>query len=169
MHSESLKLAQQICRRLYLCYGVGAEYSEGEPPQGKDKLDALELVSKPPPIPTGADDKILLLTRKELLLPKGPLGEPPSGGFANPERGQAIVTSAGVPSPKNGDDNGGPWLVYADEVARRAVHQIGLLFGLHRCPDLRCAMSTPWISGVLPKLCDFCRERSEQPIHRARS
>ena len=165
-------VVEQVARQLFLCYGVGAEHSAHEPRSGgPGGLDAAETVGMPPRHSTFADDKTLYLTDEKLVLPSGPLGTPPSGGYALPDEGVGIATSHGIelPAPIGAEEDPSAWLAFADKVARRAIHQVGFLWGLHRCVDLRCAMSAPWLQDAGPSLCDFCRERSEARIHLARS
>ena len=76
------------------------------------------------------------------------------------------------PSPQNED----AWIDFSDRLSRRAVQQVGFLWGLHRCVDPRCAMYVPWSSAVSkasaegdPTLCDFCRGKSETRLDRTRS
>jgi archaemetzincin len=164
-------VVQQVCRRLFVNYGVGAEYAAHQPLARGGDVDAVAMLSTGGKASSFADDKTLFLTDEPLTLPRGPMGVPPSGGYADPARGSAIVTTWGIELPKlrGGDEDEKAWLAFAEQVARRAVQQIGFLWGLHRCVEMRCAMTAPWLADAPPALCDFCRERSEARIRLARS
>ena len=165
-------LIEQVCKHLFLNYGVGTEHSRHNGGAEKEvERDAMSLLSREWGISSFADDKTLLLTDEPITLLDGPMGIPPSGGFADPSRSIAVVTTHGIPFPKRREQEEDPneWLSYTNQVARRAVHQVGLLWGLHRCVNTRCAMLAPWLKSTSPNLCDFCRERSETRISRARS
>ena len=58
-------------------------------------------------------------------------------------------------------------------LAREAIHFLGHLWGLHHCPDARCAMHPSWSQALSPTpdadLCTFCREKSERKVRLAKS
>jgi archaemetzincin len=160
-----------VCRRLFTTFGVGAEPTERRAPPPGEILDAARFLQTQRPASAFADDQTLFLTDAPVSLPSGPLGAAPTGGYADPATGLAVVTTDGLKLPPAGagEEDEQAWLAYADRVARRAVHQIGFLWGLHRCVDARCAMSPPWVGDPPPALCDFCRDRTDTRVQRARS
>ncbi len=166
----------QVRSRLYLAYGVGCEHGgrvKDPIPRKKARFDAEKLLSAAPPFEVYADDRVVYLTLAELELPAGPLGTAPSQGFATPRTGCAVVSGADlIAPPENTPDDDEAWLTYGDHLGRRAVQQIGFLWGLRRCLDHHCAMAVPWAEEVSKNdatLCEFCRGKSEILLHRARS
>ena len=164
-----------LTRTLYQSFAVGTEHVGGRPmPRGletKDgRVDAVRLLAEAPPIRTVADDKVLYVTSAPLALRSGPLGEPPSWGFAEYGGSRAVVSTARLPARGVSEasiEN------YRRRLARETVHVLGHLWDLHHCYDARCAMHPSW-SPALPDnpdmdLCTFCREKSERKIRLAKS
>ncbi|MDF1562947.1 MAG: hypothetical protein P1V51_07875 [Deltaproteobacteria bacterium] len=166
----------QVRSRLYLAFGVGCEHAgqlKDPVPRKKGAFDAHALLVAPTPFDSYTDDRVLYLTRAELLLPEGPLGTAPSGGFSTPRSGCAVVTASGVPAPpENTSEDDEAWLSYGDRLGRLAVQHMGFLWGLRRCLDHHCAMAIPWaeeVSDTDANLCEFCRGKSEVLLQQARS
>ena len=176
-------LVDQVCSRLYLAYGIGSEpVGTVALPEGCEAGEALlawALLDRLPRLDERiSDDRTLVLTTRPLRFPEGPLGEPPAEGLADPKAGRAVVTTCGLQPPKRplSAETEEAWGLHADRIARRAVQQVGFLWGLHRCLDARCAMATPWARRVVEggyltstTLCEFCRTKSEARLEQTRS
>jgi len=181
MHLVSLDPLQeitvdQIRSRLYLAFASGCEHAGAHPdpsPRRGGTFDVRELLSAPPPFESHSDDRLLYLTGAPLTPQEGPLGAPPIFGFASLDLGRAVVTSAGLFMPEAGTDpEDEAYATLGEQIGRRAVQQMGFLWGLRRCVDPRCAMAIPWLEGQTREdasLCEFCRDRSEILLSRVRS
>lgn len=150
-------------------YGVGAEIgrrttlpSEAYDPKA-DAYDALATIAEAQAVRTFGNDKILFLCDRPLSLPVGPMGAGPVDGFAHFTDVKGIATSAGLE-----ELDGEGKFTLADGLAKRAVRQVGHLFGLHHCHDARCSMLPGWLEGFHQNsdavLCTFCRDKSESII-----
>lgn len=175
-------VVDHLCRRLFMAYGVGCDHlGHVDAPRSASVdggLDAMMVLRDAPEVNRYTDDRAVFLTVRPLAFPEGPVGIPPSDGFADLASGTALVTTAGLdrPGAAPGPDNEDAWIDFSDRLARRAVQQVGFLWGLHRCVDPRCAMYLPWPSAGVkpgaeadPTLCDFCRGKSEVRLDRTRS
>jgi archaemetzincin len=156
-----------IMKKLQNAYGVGAEVgrktempSEAYEP-ADDAYDAQTTLAEAEDVRAFGDDKVLFLTDRPLSLPIGPMGKGPVDGFAQFNGVKAIATTAGIVGA----------ITVPDALAKRATRQVGHLFGLHHCYDLRCSMLPGWSEGFAQhpevSLCPFCRDKSEQRILRA--
>lgn len=156
-----------VLKRLQNCYGVGVEIgrrtsmpSEAYDPEA-DAYSAVETLEEAEDVRSFADDKILFLTDRPLSLPLGPMGRGPVDGFADFGHVKAVATSAGVPKGMD----------LAAALSKRAIRQVGHLFGLHHCHDAKCSMLPGWLDGFAQHpdaaLCVFCRDKSEQRIGKA--
>jgi predicted Zn-dependent protease len=164
-----------LTRTLYRAFGVGTEHAgDRDPPAlpagAKGRVDAVGLVAAAPPVRAFPDDKVLFLTDAQLSLPAGPLGEPPCHGFSQYDGRDAVVTLARLPARGVTESSIEAW---RRRLARESIHFLGHLWGLHHCPDARCAMHPSW-SQSLPAapeadLCTFCREKSEERIRAAKT
>jgi predicted Zn-dependent protease len=163
-----------LTRTLYRAFGVGTEHAGQRelPAVGgpKGRVDAVALLAAAPPVRAFADDKVLFLTDSPLALPEGPLGEPPCWGFSNYDGRDAVVTLAKLPARGVTESSVEAW---RRRLAREAIHFIGHLWGLHHCPDARCAMHPSWSPALSPApdadLCTFCREKSEDRLRTAKT
>ncbi len=163
-----------LTRTLYRAFGVGTEHAGDQPlpavPLTKGRADALALAAEAPRIRALADDKVLYLTDAQLSVPAGPLGEPPSYGFAEGSGRIAIVTLAKLPARGVSESSIEAW---RRRLARESIHFLGHLWGLHHCPDPRCAMHPSWSQALAPTpdadLCTFCREKSEERVRAAKT
>lgn len=162
-----------LTRALYRAFGVGTEHAGDAPPPAagpKGRADAPGLLAAAPAVRTLADDKVLYLTDVPLSVPEGPLGEPPSHGFSDYGGRAAVVTLAALPPRGVTEASIEAW---RRRLAREAIHYIGHLWGLHHCPDARCAMHPSWSPSLAPspdaELCTFCREKSEERVRAAKT
>ncbi len=163
-----------LIKALYKAFGVGTEHAgDRDPPQiaaVKGKVDAVAYVGAAPAIRSLADDKVLYLTDAALSLPEGPLGAPPCHGFALYGGRSALVTLEKLPARGVTESSVESW---RRRLARESIHFLGHLWGLHHCPDARCAMHPSWSPGLSPTpdadLCPFCREKSEDRIRAAKT
>jgi predicted Zn-dependent protease len=119
-----------------------------------------------------ADDKLLYVRHRPLTPPEGPLGTPPTSGFAQYAGQRAVVTTANFPKElfeeTTEDEEREP---FRKRLAKLAVREIGRTWGLHTCLDAKCSMHPSWSAAyetnVEPVLCNFCREKSEEAIRLA--
>lgn len=163
-----------LIKALYRAFGVGTEHvGDREPPAAsgpKGKVDAAGLIAAAPPIRAFADDKVLFLTDAQLSLPDGPLGAPPCWGFSEYGARNAVVTLANLPAHGVTEASVEAW---RRRLARESIHFLGHLWGLHHCPDARCAMHPSWSPALSPTpdadLCTFCREKSEDRLRSAKT
>ncbi len=156
-----------VCRRLFGAFGVGAEEAgdatlpDAAYDEQQDAYLAPVLLKEAESVSSFADDKVVYITSRPLVLPPGPLGRSPDSGFAVWGGDRAVVTDQ-PPLGRLGE------AVDAELLAKRAAHEVGHLFELHHCPDPRCAMFPPWsptFEENLPlQLCSYCREKSERRI-----
>lgn len=159
-----------VCEALYKAFGVGAEIaSPAELPTitlVDGALPADELLTKATPPRGFADDKALFLTRQKLTQAKGPLGVPPTHGFAHYGKDRAVVTTALFGRLAELSEE------FQKRLARQAVHEVGHLWDLHACLEPKCSMHPPWAEAFAlhdePILCNYCREKSESRIQLAR-
>lgn len=161
------EVVEHVCKRLFSAYGVGAEVA-GEAELPEEAYDeerggylAPVLLKEAETVSSFADDKVLYVTNRPLLLPVGPMGPSPDTGFAIFGGDRAVVTDH-PPVGRKGD------AADPEIFAKRAAHEVGHLFELHHCPEARCAMQPPWSEAFLENpavlLCPFCREKSERRI-----
>jgi len=163
-----------LVKSLRATFGLGTEHAgELRLPKGGARdgsWDAAELLAAAGPVRAVADDKILFITDAPLSLAAGPLGAPPSWGFAHYGGDRAILTLARLPSRGVTEAS---IEAYRRRLAREAVHVIGHLWDLHHCYDARCAMHPSWSPHLGPtpdsSLCTFCREKSERKIRLAKT
>ena len=168
-------VVEHLCRRLFMAFGIGCEATDPVP-QRQGPVSVAEFLAEVPPAHAYEDDRSVFVLHAPLILPDGPLGVPPGTGWADKAAGLAVITADGLESPGSDvtPESEAAFTDYADRIARRAVQQVGLLWGLHRCLDVRCAMYVPWspataASAAEPTLCDYCREKSEARLRRTRS
>jgi predicted Zn-dependent protease len=163
-----------LTKTLYRAFGVGTEHAGDMAPPAVDgprgRADAAALVAAAPRIRTLADDKVLYLTDAPLSTAPGPLGDPPCHGFSEYDGRSAVVTLAKLPARGVTESSVEAW---RRRLAREAIHFLGHLWGLHHCPDARCAMHPSWSQALSPNpdadLCTFCREKSEERIRAAKT
>jgi len=163
-----------LTKTLYRAFGVGTEHAGDLTPPTVDgpkgRADAAGLIAAAPRVRTLVDDKVLYLTDAPLSTPPGPLGEPPTFGLAEYDGQRAVVTLAKLPARGVTESSIEAW---RRRLAREAIHFIGHLWGLHHCPDTRCAMHPSWSQALSPTpdadLCTFCREKSEERIRAAKT
>jgi predicted Zn-dependent protease len=161
-------------QKLWAAFAIGTEHA-GDRPMPRDlagagRVDALRLLAEVDPIRLVADDKVVYLTAAPLSLPAGPLGEPPSWGYAAYGGQRAVVSLAPLPERGVSEASIEAW---RRRLARETIHVIGHLWDLHHCYDARCAMHPSWTqhlaAGPEADLCTFCREKSERKIRLAKS
>lgn len=170
-------VVHHVCELLYIAYGVGCEHVGEGKATSSGAVDALEVVKNPPMDPGFSDDKLLLISTRPLEVPEGPLGRAPAGVFGDRDLGRGVISTVGLTVPASTEvteENEGQWAFFGDRLARRAVHLLGLLWGLHRCVSVKCAMYVPWCEDLAPEdeqatLCDFCRDKSEAALRHSRS
>jgi predicted Zn-dependent protease len=163
-----------LTKSLYRAFGVGTEHvGDREPPPAtgpKGRHDAPGLAAAAPPVRAFADDKVLYLTDAPLSLPAGPLGEPPCHGYSVYGGRTALVTLSKLPARGVSESSIEAW---RRRLARESIHFLGHLWGLHHCPDARCAMHPSWSPALSPNpdpdLCTFCREKSEERVRAAKT
>lgn len=163
-----------LVKTLRATFGLGTEHAGELPlPRGGDKdgsWDAQELLAAAGPVRAVADDKVLFVTAAPLTLAAGPLGDPPSWGFARYGGDRAVISLSRLPSRGVTEASIETW---RRRLAREAVHVIGHLWDLHHCYDIRCAMHPSWSPHLGPTpdagLCTFCREKSERKIRLAKT
>ncbi len=163
-----------LTKTLYRAFGVGTEHTGDLPPPTleapKGRTDAAALTAAAPRVRTLADDKVLYLTDSPLSTAPGPLGDPPAWGFSEYDGQRAVLTLAKLPARGVTESSIEAW---RRRLAREAIHFIGHLWGLHHCPDARCAMHPAWSQSLSPTpdadLCTFCREKSEERIRAAKT
>lgn len=159
-----------LARTLYQTFGLGTEFI-GErhlPEEARDaggRYDPIRLIVEVNPVKSFSDDKVLYLTSAALSMTPGPLGEPPSWGYAHYGGQKAVVSTALFPERGVTEASIEAW---RKRLARESIHFVGHLWDLHHCYDPRCAMHPSW-SPSLPEspeadLCTFDREKSEQRI-----
>jgi predicted Zn-dependent protease len=164
-----------LSKTLYRSFGVGTEHV-GERPLPKKgaredgRYDVIKLLDDAPPVRAYADDKVLYITDVELAIPKGPLGEPPTWGYAEQGGDRAIISTFRF-KPRGVTE--ASIEVFRRRLARESIHFIGHLWDLHHCYDARCAMHPSW-SPTLPddpefELDSFCRDKSERRIRLAKT
>ena len=163
-----------LVKTLRATFGLGTEHAGELPmPKGGEKggwWDAQDLLAAAGPVRAVADDKVLFVTAAPLTLAAGPLGDPPSWGFARYGGDRAITSLSRLPARGVTEAS---IETYRRRLAREAVHVIGHLWDLHHCYDVRCAMHPSWSPHLGPTpdagLCTFCREKSERKIRLAKT
>ncbi len=163
-----------LVRSLYRAFGVGTEHvGDMAPPAvngSKGGADAAAVVAAAPKVRALQDDKVLYVTDAPLTVAAGPLGVPPCHGFSEYDGRSALVTLAKLPARGVTESSIEAW---RRRLARESMHFIGHLWGLHHCPDARCAMHPSWSQALSPTpdadLCTFCREKSEERIRSAKT
>lgn len=165
-----------LCKLLDQAYGLGCEPAgslplpeEAERGSGKNlEYDAATLIEEAETVKLMSNDRLLYLTRQRLALPEGPLGKPPTPGWAEFGGQRAVVSTATIPSALEDETE-----EFQKRVAKQAVREIGTTWELHTCIDPKCAMHPAWTeafeANVEPVLCTFCREKSEETIRLATS
>ncbi len=155
---------KKLSQTLYTAFAVGCEHSGSvKVPEGlQEPYDARQLIDQAAGVRAYADDKLLYLTSKKLKDRELVSGTAPTHGFARFGRDRALLSTAVVKSMEEG----------LKTVARHALHQLGHLWELHHCLDVRCAMYPPWTPSF-PQgdtvFCAFCRDKSDQKIRLAKS
>jgi archaemetzincin len=164
-----------LSKTLYRSFGVGTEHvgdkalpKKAERPDGR--FDAIKLLGDAPPVRAYSDDKVVYVTDKELAIPKGPLGEPPTWGYAEQGGSRALISTFRF-RPRGVTE--ASIEVFRRRLARESIHFIGHLWDLHHCYDARCAMHPSW-SPSLPddpefELDAYCREKSERRVRLAKT
>jgi predicted Zn-dependent protease len=164
-----------LTRTLYQTYGVGTEYagdrSLSSQAEGDDgRYDAVRLLEQVKGLRALEDDKILYLTKVELALQPGPLGEPPCYGFAQYGGEKAVLSLSKLPARGTSEES---IELYRRRLAREAIHALGHLWNLHHDYDVRCAMHPSWSPALSNDpgmgLCTFCRDKSERKIRLAKT
>jgi predicted Zn-dependent protease len=162
-----------LCKTLFQAFGIGCEHA-GELPlpeeaQSTDEVGAFEaatLLAEAEAVKTFTDDKIVYLTRRKLLQPPGPLGRPPTLGFAQYGGERAVVSAFGLDLADLSEE-------LRKRLGKQAIHEVGHLWDLHTCLDPKCSMHPTWSEGfganAEPILCTFCREKSENRIRLTKS
>ncbi|MDR0965016.1 MAG: hypothetical protein LBM75_00655 [Myxococcales bacterium] len=167
---EELPPAQtaRLCACLYQAYGIGCEPSPADllprlPAKGP--IDAVAFLEQADCAEALDDDKVVFVTSRPLAARDLPSGKVPTQSMALVPQGRAIVTTHGLP---NGDPDR-----FLKRLAKLAVHEVGRLWGLHHCLDVRCALYPPWsppfTTAEQPQLCAFCRDKSDEKIRMAKS
>jgi predicted Zn-dependent protease len=162
-----------LCKSLYQAYGIGCEHAgsvsfpeDAESADVPGAYDAAKLLAEADAVKTFTDDKLVYVTRRRLSQPEGPLGRPPTNGFARYGGERAVLTTAGLDLPDLSEE-------LRKRIAKQAVHEVGRLWELHTCIDPKCSMQPTWSEGfahnVEPVLCAFCREKSENKIRMAKT
>ncbi|AKU91884.1 hypothetical protein [Vulgatibacter incomptus] len=162
-----------LCKLLFQAFNLGAELA-GELPLPEEArrqdgtYDAALLLDEAETVKLVADDKLLYVTHSSLFQPSGPVGTPPTHGFAQFGGQRAVVTTSLFPKVlEEGSDE------FRKRLAKQAVHEMGALWELHSCIDPKCSMHPPWTEGFAanhePVLCTFCREKSEERIRMAKT
>lgn len=162
-----------LCKSLYQAYGIGCEHAgsvsfpeDAESPDVPGAYDANKLLTEADAVKTFTDDKLVYVTRRRLSQPEGPLGRPPTNGFARYGGERAVLTTAGLDLPDLSDE-------LRKRMAKQAIHEVGRLWELHTCLDAKCSMHPTWSEGfahhVEPVLCAFCREKSENKLRMAKT
>jgi hypothetical protein len=163
---------RHVCRSLFAAYGVGSEHAADLPlpesARAGKAIDPVKLLTGVTPPKTFADDKVIYLVRTPLAPRPSSSGPLPSHGYALYGEGRAVASSAeAIPPPTSAE----PELAKLDAFAKVAVHQVGHLWNLHHCLDLRCSMALPWLPGYFQGssagLCSFCRDKSERRMKNA--
>jgi archaemetzincin len=164
-----------LSKTLYRSFGVGTEHLGDRPlpkksarPDGRH--DAIKLLAEATPVRAYADDKVLYIAEVELAIPEGPLGEPPTWGFAEQGGERALISTFRF-KPRGVTE--ASIEVFRRRLARESIHFLGHLWDLHHCYDARCAMHPSW-SPALPddpefELDAFCRDKSERRIRLAKT
>lgn len=163
-----------LTKALYRAFGVGTEHvGDRELPAvagPKGRFDAVKLVAAAPPVRAFADDKVLFVTDAPLSLEEGPLGEPPCYGFSEYRGRNALVSLARLPARGVTESS---IEGHRRRLARESIHFLGHLWGLHHCPDSRCAMHPSWSPSLAAApdadFCTFCREKSEERVRAAKT
>ena len=162
-----------LCKHLYQAFGIGCEHAgnvafpeDAEAADVPGAYDAAKLLVEADAVKTFTDDKLVYVTRRRLSQPEGPLGRPPTFGFAQFGGERAVVTTAGLDLPDLSEE-------LRKRLAKQGIHEVGHLWGLHTCLDAKCSMHPPWAEGfgsnTEPVLCAFCREKSENRIRMAKT
>lgn len=153
----------KLCAFLYQAYGIGCEPTDGGVlPRlpAKGPIDAQAFLEKAACAGALSDDKILFVTKRPLAARALPSGQVPTQSLSLASEGRAIVSAHGMPE-------GDPELL-VKRLAKLAVHEVGRLWGLHHCLDVRCALYPPWsppfVANEQPQLCAFCREKSDEKM-----
>lgn len=165
-----------LCKLIDQAYGLGCEVAgnlpipeEAERGSGKNlEYDAAILIEEAETVKLMTNDRLLYVTRQKLGVPEGPLGKPPTFGWAEFGGQRAVVSTAGFPSKMDEESE-----EFQKRLAKQAVREIGTTWELHTCIDPKCSMHPSWTeafeTNVEPVLCTFCREKSEETIRLATS
>lgn len=165
-----------LCKLLDQAYGLGCEPAGNLPlPEeaamgsGKNlEYDAATLIEEAETVKLMTNDKLVYVTRQKLSQPEGPLGKPPTNGWAEFGGQRSVISTAGFPSHLEEETE-----EFQKRLAKQAVREIGATWELHTCIDPKCAMHPSWTeafeANVEPVLCTFCREKSEETIRLATS
>lgn len=153
----------KLCAFLYQAYGIGCEPTDrGVIPRlpARGPIDAQAFLAAAGCAGALSDDKIVFVTERPLAARDLPSGKVPTQSLSLATAGRAIVTAHGL-------DQSDPER-FARRLAKLAVHEVGRLWGLHHCLDVRCALYPPWsppfTAAEQPQLCAFCREKSDEKI-----